>query len=445
MLTCCPACGTTFRVTPEQLKARGGKVRCGKCQEVFNAIDRLSAAPEPSLLPGNPDDNGRETSGSVLALPVDAATSGAETATESGLSAGDETRSGAAEGEEAAPGTIDDSAIAASWTAPAIDVSGGPTEVPALSDRPWPDGEGGDARMEPSLSVREDSSVAFSGEGGAEQVPADEGARAEGIADPGTPESAAFPGLSVRADAVDVRDPDDSRIAMGEAVPASPDDAPEGVPAVGENTDAPATEPGGAGSATDAALAAGLVAARETTQVPGYNKWAEGAFTGTPTIDAAAPHPRWPACLAAVLLSVLLAGQAVHYFRTELAVSVPALRPALETFCRALGCDLPLPRHADRISIEASDLQIDTSRSGMLLLTATIQNRAPYAQAWPLIELTLTDTQDTAILRRVLAAEDYLPAGAERTAIAAHGEIGLRLWLETGINAAGYRLYLFYP
>lgn len=41
MLTRCPSCTTTFRVTPEQLKARQGKVRCGECQGVFNALDTL--------------------------------------------------------------------------------------------------------------------------------------------------------------------------------------------------------------------------------------------------------------------------------------------------------------------------------------------------------------------------------------------------------------------
>ena len=41
MLTRCPACSTTFRVSPEQLKARAGKVRCGECRSQFNALDTL--------------------------------------------------------------------------------------------------------------------------------------------------------------------------------------------------------------------------------------------------------------------------------------------------------------------------------------------------------------------------------------------------------------------
>lgn len=40
--TTCPSCGTTFRVTAEQLLARNGNVRCGRCSHVFNAHESLS-------------------------------------------------------------------------------------------------------------------------------------------------------------------------------------------------------------------------------------------------------------------------------------------------------------------------------------------------------------------------------------------------------------------
>lgn len=41
MHTRCPACQTTFRLTLEQIKARHGKVRCGRCQNVFDALEHL--------------------------------------------------------------------------------------------------------------------------------------------------------------------------------------------------------------------------------------------------------------------------------------------------------------------------------------------------------------------------------------------------------------------
>jgi len=41
MKTCCPECSTRFDVTPAQLNAREGKVRCGVCASVFNAFEHV--------------------------------------------------------------------------------------------------------------------------------------------------------------------------------------------------------------------------------------------------------------------------------------------------------------------------------------------------------------------------------------------------------------------
>lgn len=54
LATRCSACGTVFRVAQDQLKASEGWVRCGRCNEVFSALDGLfdleREAPPP--LPG---------------------------------------------------------------------------------------------------------------------------------------------------------------------------------------------------------------------------------------------------------------------------------------------------------------------------------------------------------------------------------------------------------
>src|SRR5688572_1886041 len=41
MLTQCPSCQTTFRVTSEILRVAYGQVRCGRCQTQFDATERL--------------------------------------------------------------------------------------------------------------------------------------------------------------------------------------------------------------------------------------------------------------------------------------------------------------------------------------------------------------------------------------------------------------------
>lgn len=55
--TQCPQCLTRFRITPEQLDAHNGLVRCGHCQTVFNAREQLQndAQTELPLIPHQDD------------------------------------------------------------------------------------------------------------------------------------------------------------------------------------------------------------------------------------------------------------------------------------------------------------------------------------------------------------------------------------------------------
>jgi predicted Zn finger-like uncharacterized protein len=45
MYTRCPHCDTHFRVSREQLQASSGQVRCGRCQQAFDAFATLTSAP----------------------------------------------------------------------------------------------------------------------------------------------------------------------------------------------------------------------------------------------------------------------------------------------------------------------------------------------------------------------------------------------------------------
>jgi len=45
LITCCPSCGTKFRVVADQLRISEGWVRCGRCQEVFDATQALEEMP----------------------------------------------------------------------------------------------------------------------------------------------------------------------------------------------------------------------------------------------------------------------------------------------------------------------------------------------------------------------------------------------------------------
>ncbi|MBK8114518.1 MAG: DUF3426 domain-containing protein [Candidatus Accumulibacter sp.] len=175
------------------------------------------------------------------------------------------------------------------------------------------------------------------------------------------------------------------------------------------------------------------------------DRWLGGSTSrGALALDSPAARPF---AIAAVILALLLVGQLVFHFRTDIAISVPLLQPPLAMLSDVLGTDVPLPRRVEMLSIEASDLQVDQERKQLLALQVTLRNRATYAQAYPVLELTLTDTNDRIVARRLLLPDEYLSAAAlAEQAFPASADVDVRLWIETReIAAVGYRLYLFYP
>lgn len=149
---------------------------------------------------------------------------------------------------------------------------------------------------------------------------------------------------------------------------------------------------------------------------------------------------KWPTLLSCILLLVLL-GQGFIYYRGALSEQWPILRTVYD----ALSLQVPLPRHLDQLTIEASDLNSEEEKD-LYLLQATLGNRAQFDQAWPNLDITFTDTFDRALLHRSLTPKDYLPDNVHSPSFLAHSETAVRLWLSTqGVDAAGYRLSLTYP
>lgn len=156
---------------------------------------------------------------------------------------------------------------------------------------------------------------------------------------------------------------------------------------------------------------------------------------------------RWVGVVAALLLVLTLISQTAYFYRVELAAHLPGLKPLLTQYCGLLDCTVELPRQAESMSIESSELESDRVQGNLVTLHALLHNRAPYAQAYPNLELTLTDMQDAAIARRVFQPAEYLKAGDEmQKGLAANRELALALRMDTtDLKPAGYRLFLFYP
>ncbi|MDP2450839.1 MAG: DUF3426 domain-containing protein [Polaromonas sp.] len=161
---------------------------------------------------------------------------------------------------------------------------------------------------------------------------------------------------------------------------------------------------------------------------------------------------------ASVLLAALLL-QVALFQRNTLAVSQPWLRPALDTLCASLQCEIRPPQQIESVVIESSTfnkLAADAYR-----LKVVIRNAGAIPLALPSLELTLTDTQDQAQLRRVLspaelgATDPTLAAGAEFS-----GVLAIRILNSppdasatqssptrpsAPLRIAGYRVLAFYP
>jgi predicted Zn finger-like uncharacterized protein len=156
----------------------------------------------------------------------------------------------------------------------------------------------------------------------------------------------------------------------------------------------------------------------------------------------------WLTVAVSALLLVLLAAQLGLPQRDLLAAEHPGLRPIFVALCGVLGCEVGLPRTVDRLSIEGDEMiAADPKDPRRVLLVATLRNSAAFPVAYPSLELSLQNAREEILARRVLGPADYLQAGSDATrGLAAHGDLNLRLALDTGsLRAEGYRLFLFYP
>jgi hypothetical protein len=147
----------------------------------------------------------------------------------------------------------------------------------------------------------------------------------------------------------------------------------------------------------------------------------------------------------AVVLGLLLLAQVVLDFRNVLAARYPGARPVLNAGCAVLRCRLGLPAQIENLSIETGELStlgVDTYSLNTLL-----RNQGSLVQAWPSIQLELTDANDKPVLRRVFGPADYLPKGVSAAGgFAARSEQPVRLnFALTELKPSGYHIAVFYP
>ncbi len=450
--TRCPGCSTVFRVSDAQLALREGQVRCGHCRAVFDANDHrvsLDAAPPPDdfdatdeLMMGRPT----VTLRSADALQV--ADFGDDAATRRGL-ADKETRA-AARVERPAEATAEQTALADATRedvecppetreARREDTEGPPETREATRRHTERVSETREARREDSEGPPETREAT---RGDTERTSEKREATRDdeaAIADDARTDEAIAADAHNLAARIDAPTADEVTSHLAGAAGASVDetrdtqgpiDAP--LHAVGDGVETTAAD---LTEATAPAFPVELAAVRPRRRF----EWKKRTSQDAP--------PRRLYAVAACALVVGLALQAVLEFRDAVAARLPVTRPMLETACGLLGCTIEPLRDATALSIDASDLQADPAHRGLLLLSATVRNRAGHAIAFPYLELTLTDSSDRVVARRAFPPAEYAGGTADpHQGIPANGERVIRMFLDaSATQQAGYRLYLFYP
>jgi predicted Zn finger-like uncharacterized protein len=153
---------------------------------------------------------------------------------------------------------------------------------------------------------------------------------------------------------------------------------------------------------------------------------------------------RWALAGSCLLLSLALALQWVVHERDWIAATQPAAKPWLQSLCEPLDCRIEALKLPDAIAIENSSFS--PVRGDVYRLQVTVKNTARTEVARPALELTLTDSRDAALLRRVLLPSDF--SGDVRPLVASgewSGSLVMRVVNTGDARVTGYRVLAFYP
>jgi predicted Zn finger-like uncharacterized protein len=162
------------------------------------------------------------------------------------------------------------------------------------------------------------------------------------------------------------------------------------------------------------------------------------------------PWARAGLVLMATLLLAAGALQVARYERDRIAAAQPGLQPWLQELCRYTGCMVGPLKQIDSVVVDASSFNKVRSdgKSDGYKITVNLKNTGVLPVAVPHIELTLNDSQDQPVLRRILNPADL---GYAQAVLAPAAELSGTTFVQidsaqlAGARIAGYRVLAFYP
>ena len=153
-------------------------------------------------------------------------------------------------------------------------------------------------------------------------------------------------------------------------------------------------------------------------------------------------HQNW--VKAAIVILTLTIANAGWTFREPIKRHTP-LGTGLNQSDDAQTVDGTLLKDSAQIQLVSRDMHTHPTRSGILVLSLTFVNLAPYSQSYPEMEITLLDATSQQVAKRRFPATDYLRAGTDTSAGLAT-DVYLPVLLELGDpgeQAVGFEIAFF--
>lgn len=402
--TQCPKCQTRFRVTEEQLGVAKGKVRCGNCMNVFNAIEHQimpgsSAVNRPSSTPSRPSDTASASSG----------------ASEEDFVFADNPEEDAAEGRYAGSKlTFSDDELSDSFR--------------SFDERDQSDYK----------DVEDDHSEQPVDESWAEAILDDEPEPRK----PSTP-----PAKTAR------REPEPEPEAPAKPEPSPDIGAELSLEEEPSYQSSPATKPSQTTAETSSPEGSGSDAAIEF-EAPERQ---EDSFRADPPFRDLRREPVavdsgrggslrtviWSLIVLA-LIGVLVAQ--VTWFQFDRLSAIPELRPFYEKGCELAGCELKPLIDVEAIQSRKLVVRTNPDNRSQLVVDAVIINRADFEQPFPAIALTFSNLNGDVVAQSLFTPEEYL-AGEGKELETMPPETPVRIAInirDPGRDAVNYNI-LFRP
>jgi len=392
MYTQCPACSTCFRITPEQLQAAGGKVRCGECRTVFHApdflTDTLPAAPTAGDEPLYDEPDYEE----LLREPQTAA-----------LQAPEDQTMPPTEADVREPLPEDDASV-----------------IPAQ----------GAAH---ALSIDLDKLFGNDTDASTAEATLTEAPLAETVTPP-PPPSDTYGEDDIEALLTHVPDDDvEDSAPQPFALPWDEPPAEAAPPAVEPAPDIDAATPADVELPVNAVTTARSIGAPPALALSPLSAMLEEEDT--------APRSLLTGLAWTLGILLLVAGLALQYIYLNRVTLVhhAELRPLLELLCEHTGCRLPPRRDLTALTLLERDIRSHERYQGALTIAATLQNRAAFAQPYPAVEVVMRDLGGKVVAARRFLPQEYLADNTTAPLLAPQGTAQLVLdVVDPGAEAVGF-------